>query len=291
MASDLPSPESRSFRTVAYGLDPSQYVEVWPAIRPTGRTSRPPVGTALLIHGGYWRDRYGLDLMHPMARHLVEGGWRVVNIEYRRLAESETGIWAEMSADVLAAVNADPDPVGPVVAIGHSAGGQLALWAAAGNRRQGPGSVPADTGLDIATDTGNGPGGNTAAGSGIDAVVALAPVADLVEADRLDLSDGAVRLLLGADSESEPELYRRASPRALVPLGLPQLVVHGSADDNVPQEISLDYAATATAAGDPVDLITPDGVDHFHIIDPAHEVWRAVDRWLGAIPGTAGRDR
>ncbi len=250
----------------AYGPDASQYLRFQ---RPAGHM----IGTAILIHGGYWRDRYGLGLMDPMVDHLVASGWEVANIEYRRLAEPDAhrpgadrdGIWPEMSSDVLSAIHAvneprdgAPDPTrrhgpdasaGPVVAIGHSAGGHLALWAGATS-------------------------------SGIDAVVALAPVADLVAADRLSLSDGVVRRLLGADSTARPDLYRAASPRALLPLGLPQLIVHGGADDAVPQEIGIAYATAATDAGDEVELLAPADVDHFHIIDPDHPVWETIDHRL-----------
>ncbi|MDH3681697.1 MAG: alpha/beta fold hydrolase [Acidimicrobiia bacterium] len=233
-------------RTLRYGDHDSQFVEVWdPPDRPRGST--------LLVHGGYWRDRYALDLMDPIARHLADRGWQVLNIEYRRLGNHD-GIWDEMSADVLAAAGlARP---GPVVAIGHSAGGHLALWAA---------SQPL----------------------ALDAVVALAPVADLVEADRRDLSDGVVRRLLGGDSETLPARYRAASPTFLVPLGVPQLVIHGDADDDVPPDLSTSYASVARAAGDTIELVTPAGVDHFEVIDPSHEIWRTIDdridRWAETL--------
>lgn len=234
-------------KTVRYGDHPDQHVEVWD---PAG----PPKGSAVLIHGGYWRDRYALDLMHPMARHLVDRGWRVFNIEYRRVGR-HAGVWPEMAADVTAAVtSAQPQPV---VVIGHSAGGHLALWTAA------------------------------TAGA-VDAAVALAPVADLFEADRRDLSDGAVRDLLGGDSVMLPDLYRSASPAALVPLGVPQLIVHGDADDAVPLQMAVDYAAKAIEAADDVELVTPTGVDHFHIIDPGHEIWRTIDAKLDHWAQTLG---
>ncbi len=243
---------------IHYGRDPSQFVERWAPASGAG-------GTAVLIHGGYWRDRYGLDLMHPMARHLVTEGWTVINIEYRRLGEppeadglAETHhryrgpAWPEMSADVVTAVATATDGPGPMVAIGHSAGGHLALWAA---------SVVEQ----------------------IDAVVALAPVADLIEADRLSLSGGVVRQLLGGDHRDQPDRYHRSSPRALLPLRVPQLIVHGDGDDNVPPAMAHDYADAAEASGDPVDRLFPADVDHFHIIDPGHPVWRPIDEWLAAV--------
>lgn len=218
---------------------------------------REPVGAAVLLHGGYWRHRYGLDLMDPLAAHLASRGWQAWNVEYRRGEESDEGIadspWHRMSVDVLDALAVvEVAGVVPVVVIGHSAGGQLALWAAAAS------AVP-------------------------DAVVALAPVADLHEADRRSLSDGAVRELLGGDRSAVPDRYADASPVRRLPLGVPQLVVHGPDDEHVPFELALSYTAAALAAGDLVELHDPQGVDHFDVIDPTHSVWRSIDSWLAAV--------
>ncbi|MGH1492467.1 MAG: alpha/beta hydrolase family protein [Acidimicrobiales bacterium] len=256
---------NRPYTTVTYGEDPSQFVEIWD---PTIAGNK---GTAILIHGGYWRDFYGLDLMHSMAEHLTGRGWTVANVEYRRLAEPvgsadgdvvpDPDMWAKMSSDIKDAIACATDPglvedldqtePSPVVTIGHSAGGHLALWAAKHARADG--------------------------------VVALAPVADLVSADRLSLSNGVVRRLLNGDSESRPERYRTASPLAAIPLGVPQLIVHGAADENVPQEMALDYGAKAAAAGDRITVEAPKDVDHFHVIDPGHKVWRTIDGWIDEL--------
>ncbi len=259
-ADDVVGPTTGSevgdYRTVVYGPGPAQFIEWWDPKAATGNA------VAVLVHGGYWRDAYGLDLMHPMARHLVGRGWSVANVEYRRLdepvgsndgdVEPDPDIWDKMSSDVaaaLAAIDTDVRPTGhPIVAIGHSAGGQLALWAATLGQ--------------------------------IDAVVALAPVADLVAADRLNLSTGVVRRLLGGDSESREPRYRAASPMARLPLGVPQMIVHGRVDENVPHDMAVAYHAAAVDAGDVAVLHDPVDVDHFHVIDPAHGVWRAIDGWL-----------
>lgn len=230
---------------VPYGSHPDQFMEVWEPT--TGPPPAGPRGTAVLIHGGYWRHRYNLELMHPMSAHLAGRGWRVHNIEYRRIEERD-GVWDDMSADVRTAVGR-AGPVRPVVVIGHSAGGHLALWA-------------------------------THAVESVDAVVALAPVADLAEADRRSLSDGAVRELLGSGRSDQPDRYRAASPIELLPLGRPQLVVHGEADDAVPPEMAVAYVEAARNAGDDVRLVAPPDVDHFHIIDPQHPVWELIDTQL-----------
>ncbi len=230
---------------VTYGDLPDQFVHVY---RPDGES----IGTIVSIHGGYWRAKYGLDLHDPMATHLVGQGWTVCNIEYRRVTPEAHGVWPEMSSDVLDACTLAADLPGPCIAIGHSAGGQLALWAA---------GQPSST---------------------IDAVVALAPVSDLFLADGLELSNHATNELFEATAADRPDLYATASPLYLLPLGIPQLLVHGRSDEDVPYEMVPDYIEAATAAGDQVTLVNPAKVDHMDVIDPAHNVWRTIDIWLSA---------
>jgi pimeloyl-ACP methyl ester carboxylesterase len=107
-------------------------------------------------------------------------------------------------------------------------------------------------------------------------VVALAPVADLVEAHRLDLDDGAVAALLGGGPAEWPERYAAADPLSLVPPRLPTVIIHGAFDRHVPIGISRGYAAAATAAGGAVQLVDLPDVEHFALIDPVGRTWRAV---------------
>lgn len=186
-----------------------------------------------LIHGGYWRDRYGLELMDGLAVDLAARGYGVVNAEYRRLGEGVH--WPTLLDDVLAAV------AGCDALVGHSAGGHLALLA---GPRLG---VP---------------------------VVAQAPVADLRSG--LELSDGAVGLLLGGDLT----LLGEASPIEQLPSGVPVLVLHGDADSHVPISQSIAYHGAAAMAGDDVEFVRLPGDDHFVHIDPTSQAWRAVVEWL-----------
>jgi len=228
--------------TISYGDLPDQFVHRYDADT--------PVGTVVSIHGGYWRAKYGLDLHEPIARHLAATGWTVLNIEYRRVTPDSTDAWLDMASDVRDACALANELPGPTIGLGHSAGGQLALWAAA---------QP-----DVA----------------LDAVVALAPVSDLFLADGLELSDHATRHLFGATASERPDLYAAASPLYLLPLGVPQLIVHGKADVDVPYEMAPDYVEGALSAGDDITLIDPKSVDHFDVIDPTHSVWRDIDTVL-----------
>jgi acetyl esterase/lipase len=215
-----------------YGGDESQVAELF---EPDDR----PAGTAVVLHGGFWRDRYDRHLMDELSVVLVRRGWRAWNLEYRRLGSG--GGWPATGDDVRTAVET---LVGPgAVAIGHSAGGHLALWAAA-------------EGL-------------------VRAAVGQAPVSDLREADRLRLSHGVVADLLGA-----APAYAAASPAERLPLGVPQLMVHGEDDAIVPIAMSRAYERVARAAGDDVELVALPGVGHFEHLDPGSEAWAAVVRWL-----------
>jgi acetyl esterase/lipase len=218
---------------VPYGEHPSQVAELF---EPAGE----PRGAAVLIHGGFWRAGYDRHLMDELCRDLAARAWAAWNLEYRRLGNG--GGWPETFDDVEAGIGAIGASNTLLLAIGHSAGGHLALWAAA--RRL------------------------------VTHAVAQAAVVDLAEAARLGLSGGVV------DELVPPELYDRASPGAMLPLGVPQLLVHGEDDDTVPVAMSRAYHAAAVAAGDDVSLVTLPGVAHFEHLDPASDAWRAVVEWL-----------
>jgi acetyl esterase/lipase len=220
----------------------------------------------VLVHGGYWRARYDLRLEDDLVDDLPGRGWAVWNLEYRRLGWLSRGGWPATFEDVAAGI----DLLGTlevrldlarVVVIGHSAGGQLALWAAArrGLPAGAPGAEPAVR-----------PAG----------AVAQAGVVDLREAARLGLSTGAAVNLLGGPPGRVPRRYDLASPIERLPMGVPQLLVHGDADDSVPIELSRRYAARAAEGGDPCELVELPGCGHFEHLDPGSHAWRVVREWL-----------
>jgi len=182
----------------------------------------------LVLHGGFWRDRYDLSLMDGLCADLAARGFEAWNAEYRRLGNGSS--WPEMSADVRAAA----ELAKAEVAIGHSAGGHLALWLAA-------------EGL-------------------VQRAVGQAPVSDLQTAGAL--SSGVVAEL-GASLD--------ASPRQRLPLGVPQLLVHGTLDDCVPVDMSRGYAAAAPGE---VTYVEREGEGHFEHLDPRSGAWQDVIAWL-----------
>ena len=108
--------------------------------------------------------------------------------------------------------------------------------------------------------------------------IALAGVLDLRLAHDLGLSEGAVERLLGGGPEDVPDRYAAASPAALLPLGVPQALIHGSDDEDVPPAMSQSYARAAILAGDPVTYLPLPGAGHFEPVDPGSREWPTVLR-------------
>lgn len=202
----------------------------------------------MIIHGGFWRARYDASLGRPLARDLAVRGYVVWNLEYRRVGNG--GGWTrtldDMAAglDHLATLDVDSSPV---VAIGHSAGGQLATWAAG---RAGPGIA-------------------------LTGVVSQAGVLDLATAARERVGQTAVLDLLGGSPDEVPERYAAADPIIQVPLAVPVLCLHSRADDEVPFAQSTAYVDAATAAGADARLVETNG-DHYTLIDPSTPDWTLV---------------
>jgi acetyl esterase/lipase len=223
----------------SYGGHPSQVGEVF-------EPDADPVGVAVVLHGGFWRADYDRHLMDDLCRDLATNGWLAWNLEYRRLGDG--GGWPETFDDVEAGIAQLPADHVPRVAIGHSAGGHLALWAAT-------------------------------RGIGVTHAVSQAGVVDLHEADRLGLSRNAARELLGCDPDTNPKRWRTASPAALAPLGVPQLLVHGEDDDEVPATLSSAHAAKDTDA----QLRLLPGVGHYEHLDPRSTAWTTVREFLEGL--------
>ncbi len=240
--------------TVAYGEGRDQVADLR---LPAGDGPHPVV---VLIHGGAWRVAWERDLMDALGVDLARRGYASWNVEYRRVGEG--GGWPttfeDMAAalDQLAALDARLD-LARVVLVGHSAGGHLALWAAARDR--------------LATEA---PGGDPRVAPAL--VVSLAGLPDLVDSARLGVYDRATDGLMGGLPAELPERYAAASPHLLLPLATPQLLVHGTADllDNV--DMNRRYFAQARAAGDPVELLELKGADHFDVIEPRSVAWAAI---------------
>jgi acetyl esterase/lipase len=250
-----------------------------------------------LLHGGFWKAMYTKGLMTQLAADVMDRGWAAWNLEYRRVGSIPSGGWPGTFQDVgagidylgrAAVVEKFRLDLSRVVAVGHSAGGHLALWAA-GRGRLPPGAPGAPgapkAAPEAAPEAAAGAAGaagasGTAEYVGLCGVVGLAAVADLAEAAEMRLGGGAVERLLGGTPEHCPDRYAMANPAQLLPIGVPQVLVHGELDGAVPAEMSRGYVERAAAAGDHATLVELPGVGHMELIDPASAAWSATVQHL-----------
>jgi acetyl esterase/lipase len=253
---------------ISYGTGADQVADVH---LPPGRAGRGAAGggtspLALFLHGGFWRAEYGREHTAPLAEALAEAGFVVAAPEFRRIGQPGGG-WPGTFDDVAKAVDRLPglvarttgglaDP-GRVVVAGHSAGGHLALWAA-GRRRVSPATPWYRS---------RGP---------MSAVVVLAAVTDLESCFDQALGNQAADALMGGGPAEVDDRYRNADPMRLLAHGVPVRLVHGTDDDRVPAQMSVDYADRASEAGDPATCVLVPGAGHFEVIDPLSSAWSQV---------------
>lgn len=227
-----------------YGDTPSHVVDLR---LPAAAGLRP---LAIMIHGGFWRARFNLLHAGHLSAGLAAAGFASANIEYRRAGEVGCG-WPGTFKDVSRAVQFVRDRANLVrgdarrtVVLGHSAGGHLALWLA--------GEMD-----DLA------------------GVVSLAGVASLRLASEMGLGGQAVREFLGVTPREAPDVYRSADPEGR-PSAVPRVLIHGTADDRVPIELSREYVRLRQGDAGPVTLVELPGGDHFDVVDPQSRFWDVV---------------
>jgi acetyl esterase/lipase len=242
---------------IAYGEAPQQFGEL--RLPSSDRTKPYPV--VVVIHGGCWRSEYDLGHIRPVADALTADGFATWTIEYRRLGDAGGG-WPGTLEDVGRAVDAlrdlaesKPLDLGRLTTLGHSAGGHLALWAAARRNLPAGGPLAASNPLPVHR------------------VVGLAAISDLARyAEGSGNCNAAARELTAAD----PERLRASSPIELLPLRLPVHLVHGVGDSIVFLEQSERFAAAARAKGDTVEVHAVPGAGHFDVIAPWSGAWAKV---------------
>ncbi|WND36222.1 alpha/beta hydrolase [Streptomyces sp. BB1-1-1] len=274
--------------TAVYGDHPDQVIDFYVPRGAVGPGGAAPV--VVVLHGGSWRAPYDRRHVSPFAGFLARRGLAVASVEYRRGADGGdggdggdgaegaggaggggaggpvAGRWPETFDDVVAALDALPALVRQhlpqadarrVVLTGHSAGGHLALWAAARHL------LPDDAPWRIDRP------------APLRGVVALAPIADFEVADKLDVCGGATRQLLGGE-ELFAERRPYADPALLLPTGIATTLVQGRADVDVPQAVAEAYADAAAKAGEVVGVTLLEDVGHYPLIDPAADACAVV---------------
>jgi acetyl esterase/lipase len=222
-----------------YGSLPDQVVDLYTGA--AGESS----SVVIFLHGGFWRQKYDRRHVRPLAVDLVTAGCTVALVEYRRVGEDGSGGWPATFDDVRSAIDAvcrRREAKGRVVVCGHSAGGHLALWAAA------------QPDLPVWHRT-----------------VGLAAVADLRLCDEAALGEGAARALLGGGPKTHPDVWRSADPCQSGAASSQVTLIHALDDAVVPMALSRSYARAHPGT---TVLETTGG--HFGVIDPASKAWPTV---------------
>lgn len=227
---------------------------------PPGKGPHPVV---IVVHGGFWRAAYDLGYAGHMSAALTAHGVATWNIEYRRVGQPGGGYPGTLddvaaAADHLTAIAAEyPLDLKRVVAIGHSAGGHLALWLA--SRRNGKVTL-----------------------SG---AVSLAGVADLRHGADTNMGSGAILDFMGGPPAQFPDRYRAASPIERLPVRVPTSLIHGAKDTTVPLENASRFEKAAKAAGDDSRLIPLPDAGHFELVDPRTSEWKIVEKTVLGLLG------
>jgi acetyl esterase/lipase len=252
----LPRPEA-DFR-IPYGEDPFQFGDLR---LPVGEGPFPIV---IVIHGGCWLAEYDLGYMAALSEAMTLRGIATWNIEYRRVGD-EGGGWPGTFQDVAQAADylneiadqydLDLDRVG---AVGHSAGGHLALWLAGRKWLDGDDPLRGDAPIAL-----NG-------------VVSLAGIPDLGAYVSEEGCGSVVSGLVGGNATEFAERLNRVSPINLVPLGIDMSMVIGTLDHIVPESQAHDFAAAAREMGDVVEVLAIPNTGHFELINPSKHVFGII---------------
>lgn len=250
-----------------YGNDPLQFGDLW--MPKLAKGVKAPV--LVFVHGGWWQSTYDLAYGGFLCKAFRELGIAVWSIEYRRVGNAGGG-WPGTFQDVAAGFDflstlagAYPLDLSRVVASGHSAGGHLAFWLA-GRHHIPPASVLHNPQPKV----------------GLTGLVALAGAVDL----RLTIDLGGIlefrsgkpatiSLMGGTPAEVE-DRYRAGNPGDLLPLSVPQVLIQGSEDNQIPPTLPGRWADNARRQGDHVTVSIVPGADHFDVVDPASMAWPVV---------------
>ena len=262
-------PKPAAGRRIAYGPAPKQFGELR---LPKGRGPHP---VAILLHGGCWQSAFNLDYLAPLADRLAREGVATWSLEYRGIGDNGGG-WPGTFQDAAAGAaklrvlaKTYSLDLNRVVLVGHSAGGQLALWLAA---------PPA---------TANSPLSHAAARPKVRGVVGAAAIADLRDYGRGpgDCSQ-SVAALLGGSPAQFPKRYAATSPSERLPIAVPLRLFVGSLDTIVTRQHEEGFVAKARKRGADIEFTPLEGAGHFDVAVPdspaSRRIRQAVHRLIDA---------
>jgi acetyl esterase/lipase len=252
---------------IHYGTGPCQFGDLWlPQSR--GKSLLPLV---VFFHGGWWKSQYDLGYAGYLCAALKREGIATWSVEYRRVGKTGGG-WPATFEDAAAGFDfaatlakSYPLDLSRVITMGHSAGGQLAFWVA--------GRHHIDPHSEIYQPRPQVP---------LRGVIALAGAVDLRLT--IDLSGyfsfahdkQEVYALMGGTPQDLADRYKAGNPGDLLPFQIPQLLIQGTADDQIPPELPSRWAEMSRRLRNVATVSMIPSADHFDVVDPESRAWATV---------------
>lgn len=230
--------------TLSYGDDPLQYALLW---NPQLAQDMAPRALIVFVHGGCWLNAYDIKHTYALSTALSQEGYAVLSLEYRRTGDLGGG-WPGTFDDIRAGFayakqlqSTDANPL-PVIALGHSAGGHLAL-------------------LEGAED------------ESLKGVIGLAAITDIIDyAEGQNSCEIATPQFMGGDFANLPEEYHAANPAEKKPHAN-TFLLQGSADAIVsPSQANIPGALA----------INLNGAGHFDWVHPGSPAFQTLLSTLSA---------
>jgi acetyl esterase/lipase len=266
----LSRPAPAADHRIAYGAGPQQFGDLWLPQAQTKEHGTRLLPLVVFYHGGWWRSEYDLAYAGHLCAALKKDGIAVWSVEYRRVGSTGGG-WPATFLDagagyefVATLAKSYPLDLSRVCTMGHSAGGHLAFWIA--------GRHHIDAHSEISQQ----------AHVALRGAVALAGAVDLRMAIEFSgyftfaHDKQEVYALMGGRPEDVPDRYKAANPGDLLPFNVPQVVIQGTSDGQIPPDLPARWAERARRIGDSVTLSLIPGAGHFDVVDPESAAWSTV---------------
>ncbi|MGA7157398.1 MAG: alpha/beta hydrolase [Acidobacteriaceae bacterium] len=252
---------------IAYGTGPCQFGDLWLPQAPQGKR----VPLVVFYHGGWWKSEYDLGYASHLCLALKKSGIASWSVEYRRVGYTGGG-WPATFQDaasgfdyVATLAKTYPLDLTRVLTAGHSAGGHLAFWIAGRHHIDPPSEifeprpqVPLIGAISLA------------------GAVDLRLTIDLSGYFTFAHDRQEVFALMGGRPQELPERYKAGNPGDLLPFHIPQILIQGTEDDQIPPELPTRWTELARRLGDSSSATIIPSADHFDVVDPESSAWPTV---------------
>lgn len=252
---------------IRYGSGESQFGD----LRLPPDAAKNPAPLVIFLHGGWWKSAYNLTYAGHLCAALKSAGVATWSVEYRRVGATGGG-WPATFQDVASGCDyvatlakSYPVDLSRVIGMGHSAGGHLAFWLA------GRHHIPETSAIYLPQPKVALRGAIALAGA-----VDLRLTCELAGNSSFAHDKDEVYALMGGPPDRFEDRYRAGNPGDLLPLGVPQVLIQGAEDDQIPPQLPGRWAERSRRQGDTVAVTIIPSADHFDVIDPQSKAWDIV---------------